>query len=129
MSVPGPEAAKPARSAKPAEWRRWVGIVLRSLHLAGVVWLGAALLGAPVGEGGGWLTLASGVGLLASELVDRRVALGELAGLVVLAKLAAVAAMLRWPVAALPLFWVLLGVSAISAHAPKALRHWRPRRG
>lgn len=121
-----PTAGTTQRPPKPAEWRRWVGIVLRTLHLAGVVWLGAALLGAPVGTGGGWLTLLSGLGLFASELVDRRIAPTELAGAVVLAKLAAVAAMLVWPVAAPGLFWALLAVSAVSAHAPKPLRHWRP---
>jgi hypothetical protein len=105
-----------------------VGIVLRTAHLAGVVWLGAVLLGAPVGTGGGWLTLLSGLGLFASEWVDRRISPAELAGAVVLAKLAAVAAMLAWPPAAPGLFWALLLVSAVSAHAPKPLRHWRPGR-
>lgn len=113
-----------AASGKPSAWRRWLGIVLRSAHLAGVVWLGAALLGAAVGPGGAWLTLASGVGLFASELVDRRVAVGELAGTVVIGKLLGVAAMLAWPAAALALFWALLIVSSLSAHAPKPLRHW-----
>lgn len=122
-----PRPLKPAE--KPAEWRRWLGIVLRTLHLAGVVWLGAALLGAPVGAGGGWLTLLSGLGLFASELIDGRVAVQELAGAVVVAKLGVVAAMLAWPAAALPLFWTLLMVSALSSHAPKGLRHWRPGRG
>jgi hypothetical protein len=114
------------RPPKPAEWRRWLGIALRSVHLAAVVWLGAALLGAPVGHGGGWLTLASGLGLFASELIDRRVAVGELAGALVVGKLLVVGAMLAWPTAALPLFWALLLLSAVSAHAPKPLRHWRP---
>lgn len=112
-------------TSKPAEWRRWLGIGLRTLHLVGVVGLGAALLGAPVGKSGAWLTLCSGLGLFASELLDRRIAPAELAGLVVLAKLATVAAMLRWPAAAPELFWILLAVSAVSAHAPKSLRHWR----
>lgn len=120
--------SRPPRPPKPAEWRRWVGIVLRTGHLAGVVWLGAALLGAPVGAGGGWLTLLSGLGLFASELVDRRISPTELAGAVVLAKLVAVATMLAWPTTAPGLFWTLLVVSAISAHAPKPLRHWRPGR-
>jgi hypothetical protein len=118
-----------SRPPKPAEWRRWLGIVLRMAHLAGVVGLGAALLGAPVGHGGAWLTLASGLGLFASELVDGRISLRELAGAVVLAKLAVVAAILAWPAAAMPLFWLLLAVSAIVSHAPKGLRHWRPGRG
>lgn len=130
MTERPPKPQRPARPAKPSEWRRWVGIVLRSAHLAGVVWLGAALMGAPVGHGGGWLTLASGLGLFASELIDRRVAPGELAGALVIAKLGVVGAMLHWPTLALPLFWILLAVSAVSAHAPKPVRHWRPgRRG
>lgn len=116
------------KAPKPPEWRRWLGIGLRAAHLAGVVLLGASLLGAPVGTAGAALTLASGLALLASELADRRVVLTELAGAVVLLKLALVAAMLAWPVAALPLFWGLLALSALVSHAPKGLRHWRPRR-
>lgn len=126
--APGAAGTPGDRPAKPAEWRRWVGILLRTAHLAGVVWLGAALLGAPVGPGGGWLTLLSGLGLFTSELLDRRVSPTELAGAVVVAKLAVVAAMLRWPALAPALFWGLLVVSAVSAHAPKPLRHWRPGR-
>lgn len=129
MTQPPTKPAPSDRLAKPAEWRRWLGILLRTAHLAGVVWLGAALLGAPVGSGGGWLTLLSGLGLFASEWVDGRISPRELAGAVVLAKLVAVAAMLAWPAAALPLFWAVLVTSALSSHAPKGLRHWRPGRG
>lgn len=114
------------RPTKPSEWRRWLGIALRSAHIAGVVLLGASLLGAPVGTAGALATLLSGLGLLASELIDRRLALNELAGAVVLLKLALVAAMLAWPGAALALFWALLVLSAVVSHAPKGLRHWRP---
>ena len=117
-----------ARRPKPPEWRRWLGIGLRSAHLAGVVLLGAGLLGAPVGPTGAWLTLASGAGLLASELIDERVSLRELAGALVLVKLALVGAMVRWPAVAPALFWALLLLSAVVAHAPKGLRHWRPGR-
>lgn len=115
-------------TGKPPEWRRWLGIALRSAHLAGVVLLGAGLLGAPVGAAGVWATLASGGALLASELADRRLALGELAGAVVLLKLALVAAMVAWPGTAPALFWALLALSAVVSHAPKGLRHWRPGR-
>jgi len=114
-------------TAKPSEWRRWLGIALRSAHLVGVTLLGATLLGAPVPFGAA-LTLASGLGLLASELIDGRIALTELAGAVVLLKLALVAAMWAWPAAGVPLFWGLLVVSAVVSHAPKGLRHWRPGR-
>lgn len=117
------------KAGKPPEWRRWLGIALRSAHLAGVVLLGAGLLGAPVGASGLVLTGASGLALLASELVDRRLALNELAGALVLLKLGLVAAMAAWPAAAPALFWALLLGSAVVSHAPKGLRHWRPRSG
>lgn len=117
-------------SAKPAEWRRWLGIALRSAHLVAVVLMGAAVLGstAPAAQAGAWLVLATGLGLLASELLDRRVSLAELAGALVLAKLA-VAGWMAWDGARSAwLFWPLMVVSAVSAHAPKWLRHWRPAR-
>ncbi len=113
---------------KAAEWRRWSGIVLRAAHLAGVALLAAQLLGAPGAAAGGWLTLLTGVGLLGAELADGRVRLDELAGAWVLAKLALVAAGLAWPAAALPLFWVMLAVSAVLSHAPREFRHWKPGR-
>lgn len=121
--------ARPAKPAKAPAWRRWLGIGLRSAHLAAVVGLGAGVLGAPVGTLPAAATLASGLALLASELADRRVALGELAGALVLAKLALVGAMLAWPALQAPLFWLLLLASAVVSHAPKGLRHWRPGAG
>lgn len=118
-----------ASSPKPAEWRRWLGIVLRSAHIAAITLLGANLLGAGgLAERGALLTLLTGAALFASELVDRRVRVDELAGAVVLGKLA----LLGWAVFLAPgqretVFWLLLFVSAVVAHAPKPLRHW-PRR-
>lgn len=114
---------------KPAEWRRWLGIVLRSAHLGAITLLGANLLGAGgVAEHGALLTLLTGAALFASELLDRRVRIDELAGALVVGKLA----LLGWAVFVAPqhreaVFWLLLFVSAVVAHAPKPLRHW-PRR-
>jgi hypothetical protein len=127
MTKQPPRASGP----KPAEWRRWLGIGLRTLHLMGVVWMGAGMLATPMqaGGAGAQLTLASGVALLVSELADGRIALRELAGALVLAKLAAVAWMAAGGAGALPLFWVVMAVSAISSHAPRGLRHWRPGAG
>jgi len=111
---------------------RAAAIAVRTVHLAAVTVLGAALMGAPVAPGPpGIAALASGLLLAAMDLVAGRMRLDELAGAVVLAKLAAVA----WialagpsPEAGLAAFWVLLVVSSLSAHAPKPLRHWRPRK-
>lgn len=117
-----------AAEDKPAEWRRWLGIALRSAHLAAVALLAAQLLGAGgAARWGAWATFATGLGMLVSELADRRIHLGEVAGATVLLKLALVGVMALWPSAALPLFWAVLVLSAVISHAPKGLRHWRPR--
>jgi hypothetical protein len=115
--------------SKPPAWRRWIAIVLRCAHLAGLVLLGASLLGAPLApRGGAALTLVTGLALFVAELADTRIRLGELAGLVVVLKLAAVAWMALDPTVAPLLFWLVLVVSGLMSHAPRPLRHWRPRR-
>jgi len=112
---------------------RAASIALRTAHLACVVALGAALLGAPVPRSGaGLAVLGSGALLFATELAARRMHVLDLAGLAVLAKLIVVALLALWPgadAAAAPAFWALLVVSSVSSHAPKGLRHWRARRG
>jgi hypothetical protein len=109
---------------------RLFAVGVRTVHLAAVVALGAALLGAPLArEAAAAITLGSGLLLLVLDLAAGRMRLAELAGAVVLAKLAAVA----WigftaagAALAVPAFWVLLALSSFSAHLPKNLRHWRP---
>lgn len=101
--------------------------MLRALHIAAVTLLGAALLAAPVStRWAAGATLASGLALLAIENADGRLRLAELAGAVVLCKLALVAWMAADPAVAGWLFWVLLIGSALSSHAPRPVRHWRP---
>jgi hypothetical protein len=114
---------------KPALWRRWLGICLRSAHVAGVVLLGATLHGAPLDPRiGAVSTVISGAGLLAVEWADTRIRLTELAGTFALLKLAAVAWMAVDPASSVVLFWLLLVVSGLVSHAPRGLRHWRPGR-
>lgn len=118
-----------ASAGKPAAWRRWLSIALRAAHLASVIALGAVLLGAPLPTlQASAAVLASGVALLALELADARLRWNELAGLVSLAKLAVVAWMVLNPAHAASLFWGVLCVSAVSSHAPRHWRHWRPGR-
>jgi len=119
----------PAHRSLDAERVFAVGVC--TVRLAVVVVLGAALLGAPVALGVvAAVTVGSGLLLLLGlDLAAGRVRLGELAGAVVLAKLAAVA----WigftaagAALAVPAFWLLLVLSSFSAHLPKGVRHWRP---
>ena len=107
---------------------RWIALLLRAGHLMAVVWLGAGLMGQAGDVGAaGWAVLASGFTLLVMDLAAARVRLDELAGAVIVFKLAAVALGLVRPPWALPIFWGLMLLSALSSHAPKAVRH-RPLR-
>lgn len=123
MSPPADTGRHPRSPA----WERALSLALRTIHLMAVMVLGAALMGAPVARhGAGWVMLASGLALLALDLAARRINLFELAGAVVLFKLAA-SAWLAWGSGGeRHLFWALVVLSSLSAHAPKSLRHWRP---
>lgn len=116
-------------AAKPAAWRRWLGIALRCAHLAGVVLWGATVHGASLEPRlGAGSTLLSGIGLLVVECADARIRLTELAGAVALLKLAAMGWIVADRDATPALFWLVLVVSGLVSHAPRAVRHWRPGR-
>lgn len=123
-------AEESAGRPKPAAWRRWTAIALRTAHLAAVVLTGLAVFGAshPAAGHGPAALFVSGMLLFAFDLADDRVRLTELAGVVVIAKLVLCAWMLADPLRAEALFWTLLVVSAVSSHAPRRLRHWAPGR-
>lgn len=120
----GKSSAKSNRRDFPG--RRWLSIALRSLHLVGVVLLGAALAGAGDREMAGTVVLASGLLLFALDLWSQPDHLGEFAGLFVVGKLLAIAGLLLFPGAAVALFWGLVVVSALVSHAPGSFRHVRP---
>ena len=105
--------------------RRALNLTLRTAHLAGVVLLGAALLGADSLQTGIWLTLASGVGMFAGDLWANPGHIREVAGGGVFLKLLLVAGMAMRPEWALTIFWFVLVISALLSHAPGALRHRR----
>jgi len=100
-------------------------VLLRSVHLAGVVWVGAAVVASqPVARAAAWLTLASGLVMLATDLRAGRIGLAEVAGGVVLAKLVLVAWMAIDARQAAWIFWTLVVASSVASHAPKGFRHW-----
>lgn len=106
--------------------RRWLVVVLRAAHLAGVVGVGAGLL-AGQGAAPGFVPLMvlSGVAMALLDAWANPVWLRELAGLSLLVKFA----LLGWFVvddANRPLlFWLILVFSVIFAHAPASFRHRR----
>jgi len=105
--------------------RRWLNLSLRAIHLAGLVLLGAALLGKGGVAGGAWLVMLSGLAMFAGDLWANPAHVREVAGCGVLLKLALVAFMAVEPALALPIFWVILALSTLLSHAPGALRHRR----
>ncbi len=103
---------------------RWLGVVLRALHLATVIGLGAAMMGAPLdGHVQSMAVLASGGAMMALDLWLRPGFLKEWSGASLLIKLALVAWMAIDAEARAPLFWLLVIWSTLFAHAPATFRH------
>ena len=99
---------RPRDNVRDFPGRRQLNLSLRTAHLAGIVLLGAALLGAGEITTGAWANPAH---------------VRELAGFGVLVKLALVAVMALCPPVALPVFWGILAFSTLLSHAPGRLRH------
>ncbi|MEW5788759.1 MAG: hypothetical protein AB1899_12980 [Pseudomonadota bacterium] len=108
---------------------RWLGVAFRAVHLATVVGLGAALLGAPLdGHAQALGVLFSGAAMMALDLWMKPHLLREWSGAALLLKLGVVAWMAVDAGLRLPLFWGLVLWSAVFAHAPASFRHapwWR----
>lgn len=106
--------------------RRWLTVALRSVHLAAVVLLGAALLGGYVDQQlAGMLVFYSGLALYALDLWSNPAYFGELAGVLIPCKLVLVLVMVFYPESADLLFWLLVIASSIVSHAPGNFRHVR----
>lgn len=118
--------------------RRWLSIVLRAVHIAGVVDTAIRLFGqgAAVASGGvptaapagvpplgAMLMLGSGAALFALDWWQERGYWREVAGIFVLLKLLLVVTMMLAPRFAGPIFWGLLLSSAVVSHAPRSFRH------
>jgi hypothetical protein len=110
---------------KGSDIERWAAVLVRTLHLAGVVWLGAyVVLARPAAHGPSMLMLGSGLVMLVMDLRAGRIALGEVAGAFALVKLGLVGWAALDPAQAHGIFWALLIGSSIVSHAPKGFRHW-----
>ena len=105
---------------------RWLSVVLRGLHLAAVIGLGAALMGAPLdGQLQSLGVLISGLAMLALDLWMKPHLLLEWSGAALLIKLAMVGWMALDGELRPALFWILVLWSAVFAHAPGRIRHAR----
>ena len=108
--------------------RRWLVSLLRMLHLAGMVGVGAELLvAAPVAGYDAFVILlvGSGAAMLALDFWSNPQYPTQFAGVAIIVKLG----LLAWYVAdsgqRMWLFWVVLAWSTLAAHAPARLRHRR----
>lgn len=112
--------------------KRWVNITLRSLHLAGTAGTGAGMLfGVPPAQWQGylWLTVISGLLMVALQLWSNAVWLLQLRGLAIGLKLLLLAAALRWPHAGPPLLLAVVLLSGVISHAPGNVRYHSPWHG
>jgi hypothetical protein len=107
--------------------RRWLGVLLRGVHLVTVILLGAAIFGATRYDPGqmGLAVLITGVVLWALDIWSKPQHLREWAGLSMIVKLVLVAAMVVIPALHEPLFWVIVVWSAVFSHAPASFRNAR----
>lgn len=103
--------------------KRWLNLCLRTVHIGGIVLLGAALLNNGDATLGVWVTFLSGLVMFASDTWSNPGQLRELAGFGVLIKLALVALMALMPEVALTFFWCILAFSTLLSHAPGDFRH------
>jgi len=108
--------------------RRWLSVFLRGAHLIAVIQFSAIVLHAvPEAESpyAGIAVLVSGVLVWLLDLWYRPSHLVEGAGLSMLLKLALLAVMIAAPSLRVPLFWIIVGWSAVFSHAPSSFRNAR----
>ena len=108
--------------------RRWLSVVLRGVHLVAVIQFSAIVLHAvPDAQlpHAGIAVLVSGVLVWLLDLWHRPSHLVEGAGLSMLLKLALLAWMIAAPGLRVPLFWIIVGWSAVFSHAPSSFRNVR----
>ena len=108
--------------------RRWLSVFLRGAHLVAVIQFSAIVLHAvPETElpYAGIAVLVSGALVWLLDLWSRPSHLVEGAGLSMLLKLALLALMLAAPNLRVPLFWIIVGWSAVFSHAPARFRNAR----
>lgn len=116
----------PAAQCRNTPGKRWLGVVLRGLHLVAVILLGIGLFGQATAaevSRAAIAVLASGGALWALDMWTKPEHLRQMAGVSMFAKLAMVAAMALWPSLHAPLFWLIVVWSAVFSHAPASFRN------
>ncbi|MCK6375718.1 MAG: hypothetical protein L6Q69_16690 [Zoogloea sp.] len=120
-------SAGPSSTYRDFPGRRWLGVLLRAAHLAGVVGVGAGLVAGATAQAHGFLILmvASGVAMAALDAWSNALWLKEFAGLSLLVKFVLIGIFVVDEAARPALFWLILVFSVVFAHAPASFRHRR----
>ncbi|PWG64292.1 hypothetical protein [Sediminicurvatus halobius] len=112
--------------------KRWVNIALRSLHLVGTAGAGAGMLfGVSPAQWQAylWLTVITGVLMVALQLWSNGVWLLQLRGLAIGVKLLLLVAALRWPQSGPAMLIAVVLLSGVISHAPGDIRYHSPWHG
>jgi hypothetical protein len=107
--------------------KRWTKISLRSLHLVSVAGVGGGILfglDKTVWVNYWWLALASGVLMMAIDIVSNPVWLVQVRGLVIYLKLVMLAVMGAFPQWAGMILLMVIILSSVISHAPGNLRYY-----
>ncbi len=119
----------PARS-RDFPGKRWIKIGLRTLHLMGIAGIGGAYfytVEASQWLPFLWLTMASGLLMLAVEVWSHGIWLLQIRGLAILFKIALLSVSATLPAAFDPaLIMVVILISSVISHAPSRLRYYSP---
>ncbi len=107
--------------------KRWTKISLRSLHLVSVAGVGGGILFSldkTVWVNYWWLALASGVLMMAIDIVSNPVWLVQVRGLVIYLKLVMLAVLGAFPQWAGMILLMIIILSSVISHAPGNLRYY-----
>jgi hypothetical protein len=114
------------RNRRPG-WMRWLDIALRTGHIgvAGILF-GGLYFHVPFIELQIWhhLTIVTGVGLVALELVQDRNWLHQGKGLVALVHILLAGSVHLRPDLVIPFLWAMLVTGCVGSHMPRRFRHW-----
>lgn len=103
--------------------KRWLNVGLRTLHVCGIILLGASLTTTVPPLLAVLLTVISGGLMFAIDLWANPGHIRETAGFGVVVKLLLVGGMALQPAWAAPLFWLTVVLSTLLSHAPGGFRH------
>lgn len=108
--------------------RRWALNLLRAAHVVGLIGSGSLLFGGNPAPMFPFLLLASGLAMAGLDLWSNPAYLRQVAGSWIAIKLVLVGWLVLEPARANWLFWLVLVLSVLAAHAPAGFRHrdlWR----